>query len=123
MVLIGGVATIIGLHHGRAAHHAAASADSGVALRLHVFVSTDPNQHPNVFEVNVGLYGLLIIAFLLFEPRGLFGIWHRVRTYWKSLSVLRTEAPSPSGGANEKVYPASRRGTRRAFPRRHGVRS
>ena len=24
------------------------------------------------------------VVFLLFEPRGLYGIWVRVRTYWKS---------------------------------------
>jgi branched-chain amino acid transport system permease protein len=29
------------------------------------------------------LYGSLIIIFLLFEPRGLFGIWVRIRNYWK----------------------------------------
>jgi branched-chain amino acid transport system permease protein len=29
------------------------------------------------------LYGLLIIIFLLFEPRGLFGIWVKIRNYWK----------------------------------------
>lgn len=29
------------------------------------------------------LYGSLIIVFLLFEPRGLFGIWIKVRNYWK----------------------------------------
>jgi branched-chain amino acid transport system permease protein len=29
------------------------------------------------------LYGSLIIIFLLFEPRGLFGIWVKVRNYWK----------------------------------------
>ena len=36
-----------------------------------------------VFEVQSLLYGLLIIGFLIFEPRGLFGIWVRTRTYWK----------------------------------------
>ena len=30
---------------------------------------------------------LLIIVFLLFEPRGLFGIWVRIRNYWKALAV------------------------------------
>ena len=30
------------------------------------------------------LYGLLIIVFLIFEPRGLFGIWIRIRNYWKA---------------------------------------
>ena len=37
-----------------------------------------------VFQVESILYGLLIIGFLIFEPRGLFGIWIRVRNYWKS---------------------------------------
>ncbi|MBA2577562.1 MAG: branched-chain amino acid ABC transporter permease [Euzebyaceae bacterium] len=34
-------------------------------------------------ELEAMLYGLLIIAFLIFEPRGLFGVWLRVRNYWK----------------------------------------
>ena len=29
------------------------------------------------------LYGLLIIVFLLFEPMGMFGIWIKIRNYWK----------------------------------------
>ena len=29
-------------------------------------------------------FGALIVAFLIFEPRGLFGIWQRIRDYWKS---------------------------------------
>lgn len=37
-----------------------------------------------VFQVETILYGLLIIVFLVFEPRGLFGIWVRVRNYWKA---------------------------------------
>lgn len=36
-----------------------------------------------VFEVQNLLYGVLIILFLIFEPRGLFGIWIRTRNYWK----------------------------------------
>ena len=27
--------------------------------------------------------GLFLIGFLIFEPLGLFGIWIRVRNYWK----------------------------------------
>ena len=29
------------------------------------------------------LYGLLVIIFLLFEPLGLYGIWVKIRNYWK----------------------------------------
>lgn len=37
----------------------------------------------SVFQWNQVLYGLFIIGFLLFEPLGLYGIWIRVRNYWK----------------------------------------
>jgi branched-chain amino acid transport system permease protein len=30
------------------------------------------------------IFGLLIVAFLIFEPLGLYGIWIRVRNYWKA---------------------------------------
>jgi branched-chain amino acid transport system permease protein len=37
----------------------------------------------SVAQLNQVLYGLLIIGFLIFEPLGLYGIWLRVRNYWK----------------------------------------
>ncbi|MGH8927279.1 MAG: branched-chain amino acid ABC transporter permease [Acidimicrobiia bacterium] len=37
----------------------------------------------SVFQLNLVLYGLLIVVFLIFEPLGLFGIWLRIRNYWK----------------------------------------
>jgi branched-chain amino acid transport system permease protein len=37
----------------------------------------------SIFDLQAVLYGLLIIVFLIFEPRGLFGIWIRARNYWK----------------------------------------
>ena len=48
------------------------------------FVSTRSQDTPNIFQLEAILYGVLIIAFLLFEPRGLFGIWLRIRLWWKS---------------------------------------
>jgi branched-chain amino acid transport system permease protein len=48
------------------------------------FISADASVPLNVFQVETVLYGLLIIGFLLLEPRGLFGIWIRVRNYWKA---------------------------------------
>ena len=35
------------------------------------------------YDLNIVLYGVLIIAFLIFEPLGLYGIWVKVRNYWK----------------------------------------
>lgn len=37
----------------------------------------------SVAQFNQVLYGLLIIVFLIFEPLGLYGIWLRIRNYWK----------------------------------------
>ncbi len=36
-----------------------------------------------VFELQIGLFGILMLAFLIFEPRGLAGIWGRVRFYFE----------------------------------------
>ena len=83
MVLIGGVATISGSIMGALLISMLPRLSSELPGFL-PFVSSSPTDHPNVFEVEVGLYGALIVAFLLFEPRGLYGIWLRIRTYWKS---------------------------------------
>jgi branched-chain amino acid transport system permease protein len=48
------------------------------------FISSRASETPNVFQLQNILYGVLIIAFLLVEPRGLFGIWLRVRNWWKA---------------------------------------
>jgi branched-chain amino acid transport system permease protein len=37
----------------------------------------------NVSQLNQVIYGLLIVGFLIFEPLGLYGIWLRIRNYWK----------------------------------------
>lgn len=69
----------------------------GIGAKLaDVIVSTGPgDQGPissatqtpgyplNVFDWNLVLYGGLIIVFLIFEPLGLYGIWLKIRNYWK----------------------------------------
>ena len=48
-------------------------------------INTTPGVGPglSVFQLNQVLFGLLIILFMIFEPLGLYGIWLRVRNYWK----------------------------------------
>jgi branched-chain amino acid transport system permease protein len=48
---------------------------------VNVFPGTGPGL--SVALLNQVLYGLLIIGFLIFEPLGLYGIWLRIRNYWK----------------------------------------
>ncbi|MFE0150679.1 branched-chain amino acid ABC transporter permease [Nonomuraea sp. NPDC059007] len=83
MVLIGGVATVSGAIAG-ALFISLLQPITRSLPELLPIVSADTTVTPNVFQVETVLYGLLIILFLVFEPRGLFGIWIRVRTYWKS---------------------------------------
>ena len=48
-------------------------------------INTIPGVGPglSVFQLNQVLFGLLIILFMIFEPLGLYGIWLRIRNYWK----------------------------------------
>jgi branched-chain amino acid transport system permease protein len=49
-----------------------------------VSIATQTPGYPlNVYDWNLVIYGVLIIVFLIFEPLGLYGIWIKVRNYWK----------------------------------------
>jgi branched-chain amino acid transport system permease protein len=69
---------------------------SGVAASVtNIFVSTGPDDFGlvstaagdspglNVSQLNLVIYGVLLIVFLIFEPLGLYGVWIRIRNYWK----------------------------------------
>ncbi len=110
IVLIGGAGTVAGVVLGTAfvtllprivqdatlwMQDFVIAGDNFLARVLDIFVATDstdfglvntlPGTGPglSVFQLNQVVYGLLIIGFLIFEPLGLFGIWIRIRNYWK----------------------------------------
>ncbi len=39
---------------------------------------------PGLPNVNLVFMGLTIILIVIFEPLGLFGIWMRIKIYWKT---------------------------------------
>lgn len=82
MVFIGGVATISGSIMGAFFIMMMPWAARQVAPLIPM-VSTNPTDPLNVYEIQVMLYGLLIVVFLIFEPQGLYGIWIRTKNYWK----------------------------------------
>ncbi len=84
MVLIGGAGTISGAIMGAFFVTLLPVFTSRVVPVVLPFIGTDPTDVPSVYQVDLVLYGALIIVFLIFEPRGLFGIWLRVRNYWKA---------------------------------------
>lgn len=83
MVLIGGVGTISGAIAGAFLITLLPRITKELGPLL-PFVSSRAQDIPNISHVEMVLYGVLIIIFLIFEPRGLFGIWHRVRSWWKA---------------------------------------
>ncbi len=83
IVVIGGVATISGSIIGAAF----------VVLLpklLETLAPVLPGVGPSgqgvlsVFQLQTVLFGALIVVFLTLEPRGLFGLWQRVRTYFRT---------------------------------------
>jgi branched-chain amino acid transport system permease protein len=40
------------------------------------------NISGSVFAINYAVFGVVMVLFLLFEPRGLVGIWQRLQNYF-----------------------------------------
>lgn len=84
MVLIGGVATISGSILG-AAFVTLLPRAIEEAPRFAPFISASASGgFLTTQQLEQILYGVLIVVFLIFEPRGLFGLWVRVRNYFKA---------------------------------------
>ncbi|MGI9615224.1 MAG: branched-chain amino acid ABC transporter permease [Acidimicrobiales bacterium] len=84
MIVIGGIATIYGPVLG-------ALFITTVPFLIEAWsdripgVATEPGESGiTVFALNQALFGLLIIGFLILEPRGLAALWTRVKTYFRA---------------------------------------
>ena len=86
MILIGGVATISGSIMGAAFITFLPLIVRWLAgFPVFSFISTQPGGgFPTVAHIEEILFGVLIVVFLIFEPLGLYGIWIRIKNYWKS---------------------------------------
>ena len=85
MILIGGVATVSGSIMGAffiVFLPKVVEFLAGLPGLSHV-ISKDPAGMINTFQFEQILFGLFIVGFLILEPMGLYGIWIRVRNYWK----------------------------------------
>lgn len=78
MILIGGVATISGSIMGALFVALLPRVSLEVAKRIPESIGVDEILLEGI------LYGVLIVSFLILEPRGLYGLWVRIRNYWKA---------------------------------------
>jgi branched-chain amino acid transport system permease protein len=84
VVVIGGVATITGSIIGAAFVVLLPRVLEWAAPSLPFIGGARGDGLLTVFQLETLLFGALIIGFLTLEPRGLFGLWYRVRTYFKA---------------------------------------
>ncbi len=85
VVLIGGVATVTGPIAGAAFVVLMPRLIETFAGSI-PFVATTVGAPGilNVFQLQRMLFGVMIVVFLVLEPRGLFGLWIRVRNYFRA---------------------------------------
>jgi branched-chain amino acid transport system permease protein len=84
MIVIGGVATVYGPVLGALFITAVPFVIEEWSDRI-PGVATQPGESGiTVFALNQALFGLLIVGFLLFEPRGLAAVWTRIKTYFQA---------------------------------------
>jgi branched-chain amino acid transport system permease protein len=86
MILIGGVATVSGSIAGAAFVVLLPRLVQNLAHYVPFISSSSGDRDAllTVFQLEILLFGALIIAFLVLEPRGLYGLWLRVRNYFKA---------------------------------------
>ena len=86
MILIGGIATISGSIMGAVFITFLPRVVRWLAgFALFGFISEAPTGgFLSVTQFEQILFGVVLVGFLIFEPLGLYGIWIRVRNYWKA---------------------------------------
>lgn len=90
MILVGGISSIPGAIIGALAIAILPSLAGPMvefvtpAFDLVLFWRGDAGFPLDTFQLEQLLYGALLIGFVLLEPRGLMGLWLRVRNYWRA---------------------------------------
>jgi len=79
MIIVGGMASILGSILGACF---ITLLPVGIGEILGPLASEYPALATRIGAINVTIYGLVIVLFLLFEPAGLFGIWIRIKRYF-----------------------------------------
>ncbi len=81
IVIIGGGGTVLGPLFGALFFSLMPGA---IQTALHSFGSIGQGLALSLGQIERIIFGLFIILFLIFEPRGLWGIWFRLRNYFKA---------------------------------------
>jgi len=80
MIIIGGLGSILGSIFGAVFMTALPEL---LKLLSDLFKGSFPIFGEKFADINMILYGLIIMLFVIIEPKGLNGIWNNVKVYWK----------------------------------------
>jgi branched-chain amino acid transport system permease protein len=81
IVIIGGAGTVLGPLFGSFFFILMPSVIQEI---IHFFGLFEQSSLLNLAQIERLVFGIFIIVFLIFEPRGLWGIWFRLRNYFKA---------------------------------------
>jgi len=81
VIIVGGLGTVLGTVLGAIL---ITGIPHAIVYIVDIFQDSYPALSGIVVEIKLGIFGLVIIATLLIEPRGLVGIYQRIKVYWKT---------------------------------------
>ena len=81
MIILGGLGTILGSILGAIL---ITGIPHGIVYLTDLFKEGYPALSGLIVDFKLGIFGLVIVLTLIFEPLGLFGIYRRVKVYWKT---------------------------------------
>ncbi|MCK4818198.1 branched-chain amino acid ABC transporter permease, partial [bacterium] len=81
MIIMGGLGTIMGSILGAIL---ITGIPYGIVYLVDLFKDSYPALSGLIVDLKLGIFGLIIVVTLLFEPQGLFGIYKRAKVYWKT---------------------------------------
>lgn len=84
VIFIGGLATITGSIFGALFVVMLPKIVNSLTAYLPIGSGVGEGGIFNVFELQSIIFGVLIVLFLILEPRGLYGLWLRLRNYFKT---------------------------------------
>jgi branched-chain amino acid transport system permease protein len=81
MIIMGGLGTVLGSVMGAIL---ITGIPHGIVYVVDLIKGTYPALSGFIVDFKLGIFGLVIVATLLIEPQGLFGIYRRIKVYWKT---------------------------------------
>lgn len=81
IIIVGGLGTIPGTILGAVL---ITGIPHAIVYMIDILRDNYPALSGFIVDFKLGIFGLVIIGTLLFEPRGLYGIYQRIKVYWKT---------------------------------------